>query len=116
MFFIMFAVSLFPKIAGWIDIALRRGGTGLWRLATLRRARWWSRCSILMAPAVAFRVALFMAGLAFGKSVKWSGQERDAYRLTWGTAVRGLWPQTLFGLGLAALIAAGAPQALPGRR
>ena len=68
----------------------------------------------MLAPVVAFRVTLFMIGLAFGKSVTWSGQQRDAYRLTWATAIRGLWPQTLFGFGLVALIlAGGAPQALP---
>ena len=30
----------------------------------------------------------------------WGGQNRDAYGLTWADAARGLWPQTLFGLGL----------------
>ena len=39
-----------------------------------------------------------MAGLIiFGKSVIWGGQSRDAYGISWTTAVRQLWPQLLFG-------------------
>ncbi|MEM7524827.1 MAG: glucans biosynthesis glucosyltransferase MdoH [Pseudomonadota bacterium] len=114
MFFIMFAVSLFPKIAGWIDIALRRGGTTAYggRLRFLGGAVTETLFSIMLAPVVAFRVTLFMIGLAFGKSVSWSGQQRDAHRLSWRTAMRGLWAQTAFGIGLCGLILAYAPNAL----
>ena len=104
MFFIMFAVSLVPKVVGMIDIMLRKGGTraygGTGRF--LAGAFVETVFSILLAPVVAFRVTLFLGGLLFGKKVMWSGQNRDAYKLTWGDALRGLWPQTLFGLGLAA--------------
>ena len=115
MFFIMFAVSLFPKIAGWIDIALRTGGAAEYggRLRFALGAVVETLFSIMLAPVVAFRVTLFMIGLAFGRSVQWSGQQRDAYQLSWGTAVKGLWAQTAFGLGLTLLIASGAPNALP---
>jgi len=58
----------------------------------------------MLAPVVACRVTLFLIGLAFGRSVIWGAQNRDAYRLTWGDAARGLWPQTVFGLGLLAAI------------
>lgn len=115
MFFIMFAVSLFPKIAGWLDIAFRKGGTAAYggRLRFAAGALVETVFSILLAPVVAFRVTIFLIGLAFGKKVSWSGQQRDAWRLTWGTAFRGLWPQTLFGLALATMVASGAPSALP---
>ncbi len=115
MFFIMFAVSLFPKIAGWIDIALRKGGTAEYggRIRFALGAFVETLFSFMLAPVVAFRVTMFMIGLVFGKSVQWSGQQRDAYQLSWGTALRGLWPQTFFGLGLTLLIASGAPNALP---
>ena len=110
MFFIMFAVSLVPKLMGLLDIALTPGGAarygGRLRFALSGVAE--ALFSILMAPVVAFRVTLFMIGLAFGKSVMWSGQNRDAYRLTWSDATRGLWPQTLFGTVLALAIWAGA--------
>lgn len=115
MFFIMFTVSLFPKIAGWLDIALRTGGAAAYggRLRFAAGAALETLFSIMLAPVVAFRVTIFLAGLVFGKSVKWSGQKRDAHRVGWGTAARGLWPQTLFGVSAAALIAFTAPSALP---
>ncbi len=115
MFFIMFAVSLFPKIAGWTDIALRKGGVAQYGggLKFFMGAVAETLFSIMLAPVVAFRVSIFMVGLLFGKSVKWNGQQRDAHRLSWTTALRGLWPQTLFGAAIAAIIAISAPSALP---
>ncbi|MEO1613233.1 MAG: glucans biosynthesis glucosyltransferase MdoH, partial [Pseudomonadota bacterium] len=109
MFFIIFAVSLFPKIAGWIDIALRKGGAAAYggRLRFALGAVTETIFTMMLAPVVAFRVTLFMIGLAFGRSVTWSGQARDAYRLSWATAIRGLAPQTLFGLSLVATILIG---------
>lgn len=115
MFFIMFAVSLFPKIAGWFDIALRPGGAaaygGRGRFAAGALAE--TVFSMLLAPVVAFRVTLFLAGLPFGRRIVWAGQQRDPRALSWAEAARGLWPQTLFGLVLAAAILAAAPDALP---
>jgi membrane glycosyltransferase len=116
MFFIMFAVSLVPKALGMIDILLTRGGTrryggtARFLVSGLIEAVF----SILMAPVVAFRVTLFMIGLAFGKSIIWSGQNRDAYSLDWRDAARGLWPQTVFGkvLTMSILMLAG-PMTLP---
>jgi membrane glycosyltransferase len=102
MFFIMFAVSLVPKLMGMLDIALTPGGAarygGALRFALSGLAE--TLFSILLAPVVAFRVSLFLIGLLFGRSVIWGGQNRDAYRLSWADAARGLWPQTLFGLTL----------------
>ncbi len=115
MFFIMFAVSLFPKIAGWLDVALRPGGVAAYggRLRFAAGAAAEVLFSLLLAPAVAFRVTLFLVGLLFGKRMAWNGQQRDAYRLSWLAAFRGLWPQTLFGIALFAAVASGAPSALP---
>jgi len=106
MFFIMFAVSLVPKLLGMLDIALTPGGAARYggRLRFALSGLTETLFSILLAPAVAFRVTLFLIGLAFGRSVIWGGQNRDAYRLAWADAARGLWPQTLFGLGLLASI------------
>lgn len=115
MFFVIFAVSLFPKVAGWLDIALRPGGAAAYggRLRFFAGAVVETLFSILLAPAVAFRVTLFMAGLVFGGRVGWAGQQRDAHRLSWGTAARALWPQTVFGFALATMVALNAPSALP---
>ncbi|MEM9198368.1 MAG: glucans biosynthesis glucosyltransferase MdoH, partial [Pseudomonadota bacterium] len=103
MFFIMFAVSLFPKIAGWIDIALTPGAALAYggRLRFAIGAVTETLFSLLLAPVVAFRVTVFLVGLIFGKKMGWNGQQRDAYALSWPEAVRGLWPQTLFGVVLA---------------
>jgi membrane glycosyltransferase len=102
MFFIMFAVSLVPKVMGMLDIALTTGGAARYggRLRFALGGLLEMLFSILMAPVVAFRVTLFLVGLVMGKSVIWGGQNRDAYRLTWTDAALGLWPQTLFGLTL----------------
>lgn len=99
MFFIMFAVSLVPKMMGLLDIALTKGGAARYggRLRFALSGLIETLFSVIMAPIVAFRVTLFLVGLVFGRSMIWGAQNRDAYRLTWGDAARGLWPQTLFG-------------------
>jgi membrane glycosyltransferase len=107
MFFIMFSISLVPKLMGMLDIALTRGGAarygGRLRFALGGLAE--TVFSILLAPVVALRVTLFLVGLAFGRSVIWGAQRRDAYRLGWRDAAAGLWPQTLLGLALFGAIA-----------
>lgn len=115
MFFIMFAVSLVPKLMGLLDIALTPGGAARYggRLRFALGGLTEAVFSILMAPVVALRVTLFLGGLVMGRSVVWGGQRRDAYRLSWAEAARGLWPQTAFGLGLLGTIGLGAgPSAL----
>ena len=116
MFFIMFAVSLVPKLMGLLDIALTPGGAARYggRLRFALSGLIEAVFSILMAPVVAFRVTVFLIGLLFGRSIMWNGQNRDAYRLSWRDAARGLWAQTLFGkmLMMAILMLAG-PMTLP---
>ena len=68
---------------------------------------------LLLAPAIATALVIFMAGLVFGRSVRWSGQARDAYPLTWRTGIRGLWPQLVFGAALVAVFAVFLPGVLP---
>ncbi len=115
MFFIMFSVSLAPKIAGWIDVALTPGGMarygGAPRFAAGALAE--TVFSMLLAPAVAFAVTWFMAGLLFGRRVSWSGQQRDLTRVSWAQGSRAMWPQTLLGAAVAGLLWAYAPGALP---
>ncbi len=110
MFFGMLMISLAPKIAGLADVALTPGGAARFgggrRLA--RSAAADLVLSMLMAPVAAFQVSVFLVGLALGHRVSWTGQVRDAYRVTWGEAARRLWPQTLFGLALLAIGLAGA--------
>ena len=106
MFFVMFAVSLIPKLLGMLDVLLTRGETARYggTLRFLAGGIAETVFSVMLAPVVAFRVTLFLIGLAFGRSMIWGGQNRDAYRLTWGDAARGLWTQALFGIALFAAI------------
>lgn len=115
MFFIMFSVSLAPKVAGWIDVALTRGGVarygGAGRFAAGALVE--TVFSMLMAPVAAFAVTVFQIGLLFGRRISWSGQQRDLTRVGWAQAARAMWPQTLMGAGLSAAVIAIAPHAAP---
>ncbi|QIK41771.1 glucans biosynthesis glucosyltransferase MdoH [Pontivivens nitratireducens] len=115
MFFVMIGMSLFPKIAGWIDVALRPGAVASYggRVRFALGALTETVFSMLLAPVVAFRVTLFLIGLAFGRSVIWGGQNRDPYALPWRDAVAGLWPQTVAGSVLGGLLLWLEPAALP---
>ncbi|MGF1553928.1 MAG: glucans biosynthesis glucosyltransferase MdoH [Paracoccaceae bacterium] len=106
MFFVMITVSLVPKIAGMIDVALTPGAVARWG----GRARFAAGClaetlfSVLLAPVMAVHVTIFLVGLLFGRSIKWGGQKREAHGIAWADAVRSFWPQTLFGLAIATAI------------
>jgi membrane glycosyltransferase len=100
LYVLFFTMYLMPKIAGLIDAVLTKGGVarygGALRFgaATVLELGF----SFLQGAVSTIRTSIFMIGLAFGKSVVWGGQSRDAYGITWATAVRTLWPQTLFGV------------------
>lgn len=70
-------------------------------------------CSMLMAPVVAFALAVFCAGLALGRTIDWRAQPRDARTVTWGEAARTFLPQTAFGLALALVLGLAMPEVLP---
>jgi len=100
LYVVFLLMYLTPKLAGFLDVALTNGG--------LRRyggaARFSAGCllelafSFLLGASTTLRTSLFMIGLLAGRSVAWSGQSRDAHALSFSTAARGLWPQTLFGV------------------
>ena len=102
---------LAPKLAGFCDILLTKGEVKRYGGAL----RFIVGCiselifSFLLGAIATFRVTLFMIGLLFGKSVIWNGQARDAHRLPWAVAAEGLWPQTLFGVIVTAIMLASAP-------
>ena len=93
------AMYLSPKIAGLLDAALTRGEIARFGGA----ARFWAGAalelvfSFLQGAVSTIRTSIFMAGLLLGKSIVWSGQQRDAQGLTWRAAAVALWPQLLFG-------------------
>jgi membrane glycosyltransferase len=97
-FFVMY---LAPKMAGLIDAMLtkgevaRFGGPGRFALSAALELVF----SFLQGAVSTIRTTIFMAGLLIlGKSVVWGGQARDAYGISWSTAVGQLWPQALFGI------------------
>lgn len=111
---VMLGMTLAPKLATLADVllrgSLRRAYGGVVRIvcgALLEFAFW-----ALTAPVVAVAVTLFLLGLPWGRRVGWAAQQRDVQRIDWQVALRGLWPQTLLGLVLAALVALRMPSAL----
>ncbi|MCB1484428.1 MAG: glucans biosynthesis glucosyltransferase MdoH [Hyphomicrobiaceae bacterium] len=108
-------IYLTPKLAGLLDAALTKGEVARFGGAL----RFWSGgvmeivFSFLQGAITTIRTSIFMAGLLFGKSIVWSGQNRDAKGVGWATAARALWPQTLFGiLVMSALYAVSPPTLL----
>ena len=106
LYILFFVMYLSPKIAGLIDAVLTKGGVarygGPMRFAVSAVLE--LVFSFLQGAISTIRTSIFMIGLAFGKSVVWGGQSRDAYGISWATAVRNLWPQTLFGVVVCGLL------------
>ena len=106
LYILFFVMYLSPKIAGLIDAVLTKGGVarygGPMRFAVSAVLE--LVFSFLQGAISTIRTSIFMIGLAFGKSVVWGGQSRDAYGISWATAVRNLWPQTLFGVVFCGLL------------
>ncbi len=99
LYVVFFLMYLSPKIAGLLDAMLTKGGVakygGALRFAVSAVIE--LVFSFLQGAVSTIRTTIFMIGLAFGKSVVWGGQSRDAYGISFGTAVQNLWPQMLFG-------------------
>ena len=106
-----FTMYLMPKIAGLIDVLMTRGGVarygGILRFAAGAAIE--LVFSFLQGAVSTIRTTIFMLGLAFGRSVVWGGQSRDAYGISWRTAAANLWPQTLFGVLVCGALLAIAP-------
>jgi membrane glycosyltransferase len=106
LYIVFFAMYLSPKIAGLIDAVLTKGGVATFggpvrfAISALVEVVF----SFLQGAVSSFRTTVFMVGLAFGKSVIWGGQSRDAYGISWTTAAENLWPQTLFGMLLCSVL------------
>ena len=114
LYVIYLVMYLSPKIAGLIDVVLSERGTQAYggRLRFAVSAVIELVLSFLQGAVTTIRTTIFLAGLAFGQSVAWGGQSRDAYGISWATAVRQLWPQTLFGAGVCGALYAIEPTVL----
>jgi membrane glycosyltransferase len=69
--------------------------------------------SMVLAPIMAVAHTVFIAGLAFGRTIGWSAQVRDGHSVPARAALGALWIQTLLGAGLAAWCVARTPGLLP---
>lgn len=102
-----FTMYLMPKLAGFVDVLLVKGGTarygGTWRF--VRSALAELVFSFLQGAVTTIRTTIFMIGLLFGTTVQWGGQARDTQRLTARDALRELWPQTVFGCAVCGALA-----------
>jgi membrane glycosyltransferase len=115
LFAIMMTVNLTPKLAGLIDVALRPearraygGGHMLAASAIVELA-----ASLVLGPAMAVAQTIFIAGLPFGRMVRWEAQVRGDHSVSLADAARGLWPQLLLGLTLLGGFALAMPAVLP---
>ncbi|RXT26513.1 MULTISPECIES: glucans biosynthesis glucosyltransferase MdoH [unclassified Bosea (in: a-proteobacteria)] len=115
LYVLFFTMYLSPKLAGFADILLTKGGT--LRYGGTLRFVVSSLIEIIFAflqgAVSTFRTTLFMIGLAFGKAkIGWNGQARDAHALSFATAFAGLWPHLLFGLYIFGTLAVLSPTVL----
>jgi membrane glycosyltransferase len=111
LYVLFFTMYLMPKIAGLIDAIMTKGGVARYGgpVRFVASSALELVFSFLQGAVSTIRTTIFMIGLAFGKSVTWGGQSRDAYGISWRTAAENLWPQTLFGVVVCGLLLAVAP-------
>jgi membrane glycosyltransferase len=115
LYLLFLAMYLSPKLAGFADILLTRGGVrryggvGRFLLSAVIELLF----AFLQGAVSSFRTTLFMVGLLFGQvRIGWNGQARDAHALSLATAFAGLWPHLLFGVYLFVALGMLAPAVL----
>jgi membrane glycosyltransferase len=114
LYLIVLVMWMSPKLATILHVlpdARARAAFGGMRLFALSIA-----CEavffILLMPIMWFRHTLFLIGLLFGRQIGWVGQVRDDHSVPWPLAARALWPQTLMGVAVIAILAATHPAAI----
>ncbi|HEX4505950.1 MAG TPA: glucans biosynthesis glucosyltransferase MdoH [Alphaproteobacteria bacterium] len=114
LYFIMLALGFAPRLLGLLDVLLRsdqrRRYGGLVRLLVGGFID--MLFSFFLGPLMMIAQSVFIAGLIFGRRVLWEAQNRDGRAVPVGEALRGLWPQMLFGLAFAGVLVAYAPGVL----
>ncbi len=115
LFAIMMTVNLTPKLAGLIDVALRpearRAYGGGRVLAASAVAEFFF--ALVIGPAMAVAQTIFIAGLPFGRMVRWEPQRRADHSVAFADAARGLWPQCVLGMVMLTGFALAMPSVLP---
>ncbi len=114
LYFLMLGLGFAPRLLGMLDVLLRgraRTYGGVLRLLMGGLAD--MLFSLFLGPVMMIAQALFVFGLIFGRRVVWDAQNRDGRSVPPGEALRGLWPQLLFGGAVAGVLFVYAPAVLP---
>lgn len=113
LYLVFLGMFLSPKIAGVTDVLMRQRGAAYGGAARVLAGAFLEAIfSFILGAVTTFRLTVFMIGLAFGRSVVWNGQERDARGVPWATAMRFAGPATLFGLAVCVPLAILSPATL----
>jgi membrane glycosyltransferase len=113
LFAIMMLMTFAPKIATVIDVlltpALRRAyGGGLVFAANIAVE---TLFMLLLAPLIALSHTIFMTRLfIFRDGGTWTSQTRQSHAVPWSMAFTKMWPQTLAGIAVLAIVAHKSPQ------
>jgi membrane glycosyltransferase len=112
-FYITWMIMYFgPRLLGMADTLLRAAPRYGGAVSVFVGACVDTVFTVLLAPISLFAATCSMYALVFGRTVSWSGQRRESYRVSWTRAFADLWPPTLFGLILFVLLAVMAPTAI----
>ena len=115
LYFGFLLIGFAPRLLGVLDIALRpaerRRWGGLARL--LAGAATDGLFTLMIGPVMMVAQTRFIAGLCLGQRIMWEAQRREDGMVPWGEAIRGLWPQLLFGVFFAVALWRVAPSAIP---
>ena len=115
LYFGFLLIGFAPRLLGVLDVALRpaerRRWGGLPRL--LAGAVTDGLFTLMIGPVMMVAQTRFIAGLCLGQRIIWEAQRREDGMVPWSEAVRGLWPQLLFGLVFGTVLWRVAPGAIP---
>jgi membrane glycosyltransferase len=112
LFAIMMLMTFAPKIATIIDVLLTpstpRSFGGTFAFAANIAVE--TLFMILLAPVIALSHTIFMTRLfVFRRGGAWNSQKRQSHAVPWRLAIARLWPQTLAGVTVLAVVAAKSP-------
>ena len=115
LYFMMLTLGFAPRLLGMLDVLLRADQRRLYggAIRLLVGGAIDMLFSLFLGPVMMIAQSLFVGGLVFGRRVIWEAQNRDGRIVRFGEAARGLWPQLLFGMAVAAILLSYAPSVLP---
>jgi membrane glycosyltransferase len=115
LYFGFLLIGFAPRLLGVLDIALRPAERQRWgglpRL--LAGAATDGLFTLMIGPVMMVAQTRFIAGLCLGQRIIWEAQRREDGIVPWAEAIRGLWPQLLFGLVFGTVLWRVAPGAIP---